>query len=277
MSNPRDPNLSDPPLEQNPPSPQAPVSAWLEVFEGAWRTLAVQHPDLPPVAFVVDSAPDAFSVRPCGHWTADRWSLPSGERLGELRLPAERLQQGPRAVLELLLHEAAHVLAHMRRVQETSRQGRYHNRRYWQLAHELGLKAEPNAKADLGQTRLPRRLRAHHADMLGVIEEALATFPLRSESSDPRLEPGAGQSPAPAGEPLHTSSDRGSSGRLLVVCGCLPPRKLRVSRTTLGQGPITCGLCGLPFDLQRATKGAKQASAPEPVEDMDPATQGRGA
>lgn len=38
-----------------------------------------------------------------------------------------------------LLHEAAHGLAHVRKIPDTSRQGRYHNRRYQVLAEELSL------------------------------------------------------------------------------------------------------------------------------------------
>jgi hypothetical protein len=48
------------------------------------------------------------------------------------------------AQLATLLHEAAHGLAHVRKIPDTSRQGRYHNRRYQVLAEELGLDvAEP--------------------------------------------------------------------------------------------------------------------------------------
>jgi hypothetical protein len=42
-------------------------------------------------------------------------------------------------VLGTLLHEATHGLAHARGIRDTSRQGRYHNKRYAQLATELGL------------------------------------------------------------------------------------------------------------------------------------------
>jgi hypothetical protein len=51
----------------------------------------------------------------------------------------EGLQRGPVDVLGTLLHEAAHGLAYVRKVSDTSRQGRYHNRRCATLARELGL------------------------------------------------------------------------------------------------------------------------------------------
>jgi hypothetical protein len=55
----------------------------------------------------------------------------------------EGLQRGPVDVLGTLLHEAAHGLAYARKVSDTSRQGRYHNRRYATLAGELGLEVGP--------------------------------------------------------------------------------------------------------------------------------------
>ena len=42
-------------------------------------------------------------------------------------------------VLGTLLHEASHALAHVRGIKDTSRQGRYHNRRFRDLAAEVGL------------------------------------------------------------------------------------------------------------------------------------------
>jgi hypothetical protein len=51
----------------------------------------------------------------------------------------EGLHRGSVDVLGTLLHEAAHGLAHARKVSDTSRQSRYHNCRYATLAAELGL------------------------------------------------------------------------------------------------------------------------------------------
>jgi hypothetical protein len=230
---------------ESPPDALPRLSALLEVLESAWRLLAERHPELPGVAFVVESGPAPFPVRPCGHWTADRWSLPSGERVGELRIPAEHLQQGASAVLELLLHEAAHVLAHVRSVREVSRQGRYHNKRYSLLARELGLSVERDETAGFHQTKLPRRARARYTDVLAQLEKGLADYLERSKGHEGQHEGGAGWAPRRDDEPPQHVG--GGEGRLLLLCACHPPRKLRVSRSTFEQGAITCGLCGLAF------------------------------
>jgi len=59
--------------------------------------------------------------------------------LHDFLVAGEGLARGAESVLRTLLHEAAHGLAHVRKIKDTSRQGRYHNRRYQVLAEELGL------------------------------------------------------------------------------------------------------------------------------------------
>jgi hypothetical protein len=59
----------------------------------------------------------------------------------------EWFAEGAEHTLTTILHEAAHALADVRQVQDTSRQGKYHNRRFVQLAAELGLAWPSGAKA----------------------------------------------------------------------------------------------------------------------------------
>jgi hypothetical protein len=77
-----------------------------------------------------------------GHFAADRWTAggaDGGSAVAELFVGGEGLSRGAEGVLATLLHEATHGLAHVRRVQDTSRQGRYHNARFRALGEELGL------------------------------------------------------------------------------------------------------------------------------------------
>ena len=81
---------------------------------------------------VVASGSDPRSRRlSLGHFAAGRWQLTSPDAITdrpEVLVSGEALQRGPVDVLGTLLHEAAHGLAHARKLSETSRQGRYHNR-----------------------------------------------------------------------------------------------------------------------------------------------------
>ena len=68
-------------------------------------------------------------------------------------ISGEGLARTPREVLGTLLHEAAHALADARGITDTSRQGRYHNKKYALLAD----RARP------GRRRNPRfGWTAHH-------------------------------------------------------------------------------------------------------------------
>src|SRR6266540_2104177 len=91
-----------------------------------------------------------------GHFGAQRWvhgrphpvTAPSPElgqdaklqvqpdRKPELFVAGECFAEGAEHTLTTILHEAAHALAHVRGVKDTSRQGKYHNRRYLELAGE---------------------------------------------------------------------------------------------------------------------------------------------
>jgi hypothetical protein len=71
-----------------------------------------------------------------GAWTSASWS----SRKPELFVSGECLAEGPRQTLQTMLHEAVHALAHARGVKDTSRGGKYHNKReFVTLAGELGL------------------------------------------------------------------------------------------------------------------------------------------
>lgn len=78
-----------------------------------------------------------------GHHWPERWVLDGQDavRAPELFIAGELLAAGGRAVVEVMLHEAAHALATRRGIKDTSAAGnRYHNKRFVALAAELGLR-----------------------------------------------------------------------------------------------------------------------------------------
>jgi hypothetical protein len=152
-----------------------------------------------------------------------RWQVNGSDR-HEVLVGAEGLQRGPTDVLGTLLHEAAHGLAQARGIADTSRQGRYHNRRYATLAHELGLEVTSVPPIGWSATTVPEPTAGLYA---GQLEELAAALVLWR-----RLE-----APATAG----------TRSRNLLACSCPCGRKLRAARTTLAEAPILCGACAQPF------------------------------
>lgn len=93
-------------------------------------TLGVRSIGVPPGALKI------------GHFAAERWvSNESKDPVGLARLfvGSKGLLRGVEPVLATLLHEAAHWVAHVRSIKDTSRRGRYHNARFKVLGEELGL------------------------------------------------------------------------------------------------------------------------------------------
>jgi hypothetical protein len=164
---------------------------------------------------VVASGSDPRSRRlNLGHFAAGRWLLTSPDaptNRPEVLVSGEGLQRGPVDVLGTLLHEAAHGLAYARKLSDTSRQGRYHNRRYATLAGELGLDVAHLGPLGWSPTSVPEQTAALYAEVLAELTAALVLW-RRAEQASPI---GLGR----------------SRNALARSCGC--GRRIRVARSVL--------------------------------------------
>jgi hypothetical protein len=97
------------------------------------------------------------------------------------------------------------------------------NRRYANLAAELGLDATSVKPIGWSATSVPEPTAGLYASQLEELQTALVLWR--------RLE-------APA---------TGVRSRNLLACRCPCGRKLRAARTTLAEAPILCGACAQPF------------------------------
>jgi hypothetical protein len=112
----------------NPTTPNGAASLLVAALEHTWQRIRTRHPDISEAVLVVASGADGKRLN-LGHFAPHRWQVNGADR-HEVLVGGEGLHRGPVEVLGTLLHEAAHGLAQARGVQDTSRQGRYHNRRY---------------------------------------------------------------------------------------------------------------------------------------------------
>jgi hypothetical protein len=126
--------------------------------------------------------------------------------------------------LGTLLHEAAHGLAHVRAIKDTSRQGRFHNTRYKRLALEVGLDVTTIGTLGWSATSVPDTTVIEYTRQLDELAAVLTAWRHREADPDRR-----------------TNSNNG----LPAVCGC--GRRIRVAPSTYQAGPILCGLCGNEF------------------------------
>jgi len=207
--------------------PAAAASRLVAALELAWTAIRDRHPEVPEVVLVVASGSDPRGRSlTLGHFAAARWQLADTTHRAEVLVSGEGLRRGALDVLGTLLHEAAHGLAHARGIKETSREGRYHNRRFAQLAEELGIEVAHVQPLGWSATTVPASTADAYDATVSALGAALVLW-RRAELAATS----AGPSPA----------------RRRVVCVCTCERRIHVVRSTLEQGPILCGACGDPF------------------------------
>jgi hypothetical protein len=206
------------------------TSPLVAALEHAWAAIQARHPDVPDAVLVVASGGDAKRLH-LGHFAPDRWQV-NGAGRHEVLVGGEGLQRGPVDVLATLLHEAAHGLARARCVKDTSRQGRYHNRRYATLATELGLDVAHDERIGWSLTSVPDATVSAYTAVVDEIRVALVLWRYLDQLAGTR---------APS--------------RNLLACTCPCGRKLRAAKATLAEAPILCGACDQPFHPDDADDG----------------------
>lgn len=194
-------------------------------IEAAWAEIRERHQDVPDVVVTIGSGSEARGLR-LGHFAADRW-MRGEEAMHELFVGGEGLARGGASVLATLIHEAAHGAARTRGIQDTSRQGRYHNTKFKAIAEEFGLSIEHDRTIGWSTTQLPDETATSYAREVSALNKAI-TAHRRAEATVT----GGGR----------TSNNNGKT----AVCGC--GRKIRGSIAVIDAGPILCGLCGSEFE-----------------------------
>jgi hypothetical protein len=197
------------------------------ILESTWAAIRRHHRELPAVAFVIGSGTvnSKNGEWTAGHFAPARWAddlAATDYARHEVFVAGELLKSGPLSVLATLLHEAAHALAHVREVKDTSRGGRYHNTLFRGVAQEVGLTVEQMGKNGWAATALSPET----ADRYRVALERLAKI-----TSHRKAETRA--------EATGRKSNNNGVAASCPTCG----RKIRMSRSVNEAGPIMCWPC----------------------------------
>ena len=86
---------------------------------------------------------------------------------------SEGLAWGPADVLATLLHEAAHALAQVRGINDTSRQGRWHNARFKSVVEEVGIAVSKDPRLGWSPTTLTTASRSAYTEMITELASVL--------------------------------------------------------------------------------------------------------
>jgi hypothetical protein len=245
-------------------------SGLIAALEQTWADIRRRTPQLPEVVVVTGTGLSSTAMHidaKWGHFGADHWveGRPTEERQGaaldlsaarrkpELFVAGECLAEGPHQTLQTMLHEAVHALAHVRGVKDTSRGGKYHNKReFVALAGELGLAwpqgQQPHPVIGFSEVQLTEQSLADYADTLAYLGAAIRLY----RDTFRRLGLLGGQGKEHEGGEAGPDGDgqqpTGKAGeRFKVACGCQPPRSFWIRAKQYTPGPITCGVCGQDF------------------------------
>ena len=213
--------------------PSFTTAGLLAVLEAAWTAIRTRHPEVPDAVLIVGSGSPAKpnATMKWGHFADLRWQH-GDTQLHEVLVSGEGLNRPPAEVLVTLLHEAAHGLATTRGIQDTSRQGRWHNKKFAKLAAELGLSASKDDKLGYSPCTLTEQATADYAATITGLTQALKAF----------------RHPEISITKQRTNNNNG----ITAECEC--PRKIRLSDTAFQEGPIVCAACEaafLPDDVDR--------------------------
>jgi len=204
------------------------ASAVVQALERAWWTIRENHPDLPPVVIVVGPG-DGGRRRVWGHFAPERWGQRGDvARTHEILIAGESLARPAVETLGTLLHEAAHVLAQTRKLQDTSRGHRYHNRRYKALAEEMGLDVALADKIGWSATTVRPLTAQRYAAEVEALDAAQAAMRRAFRVTV-----------------VAEKDEKARAGRVKLQCQC--PRSISVAPGVAAEGSILCGVCESEF------------------------------
>lgn len=194
----------------------SPVIRALEICLAALQS---RHADVPEAVIVIGGQQRRRSGVLYGRYAPRCWQR-DDERLPEILVTGEGMKRGASAVMATLVHEAAHAVAGVRGVSDTSRRGRYHNRRFLLIGEELGLDVSYDETIGWSPSRLSEASEQEYAPELELLSRELTIYrPMKL-----RVVP-----PAPP--------------RSKPVCECGCGRRIRIAARVLERGVIRCGLC----------------------------------
>lgn len=229
-------------------------SAVVRACEQAWRDIQRHHPDLPNVVIILGTGVERGRLVKLGHWWGGRW-IADGQARGEVLLAGEALHLAPAQVFEVLLHEAAHGLNAARRIPDTSRGGRYHNRRFAQTASEVLLEAESMPPYGFAATKLTPAAEERYGVTIDRLGEAIRIA--RQIGSGVKV--GVEAEGQLGGGRDRDTVERDAKRNEAVTALCECDRRLRMAPSVYEQGPVVCGVCGTVF-----RDGAERRAEREP-------------
>lgn len=249
------------PTDETPAAPVRPTygSDVIRALENAWHFLMALHSELPDVVMVTGVGMEGLGGK-WGHFRANGWSAKTEagrKKLGEVFLAGETMAKGGRKVMNTLTHEAAHVVALVREVQDTSRQHRYHNGQFRKIAEELGMEyahASPDKTIGFSQVTLKAETVEKYAEIIENLDRAInadVSLPFWMGGTEQGGEGDDNGGEGDGGEQITKKRQRDpnapKTGNRKCICNCDEPNIVYMSKKMIDKSVVECDACDSLF------------------------------
>lgn len=200
-----------------------PSLAILDALDSLAAEVRRNHDDVPDnIVFALASGKSRRGAIH-GHFAPESWK--NGH---EILFGGESLQRGAVPTFGTLIHELAHATAHEAGVQDTSNQGRYHNKKFKEIAERMGISLEQAPTIGWSVTSVPEATAHKYRKGLEKLEKALVTYRVGFVAAKP---------PVPKTTPKKT--------KLKITCGC-EDNEVTVSILWFlrNEDKVVCVFCG---------------------------------
>lgn len=158
-----------------------------------------------------------------GHFAPESWK----DGAHEILLGGESLARGAEATLGTLLHELAHSIAHNTGVKDTSNNGRYHNKRFKEIAESLGIQLEQAPTIGWSVTSVPDATIERYRPQVDALAKALVTY--RNGFGAPKI------------------TKPRKATKMSIECGCEDPVTVSIQWFARFEDNLRCNECGGGF------------------------------
>lgn len=204
----------------------ATLSAITSALERCWAAIRTVHPNVAPATMVVYLHPAGDRK---GHFAWRVWSTRAGLAVDEVHVSSHVLADGAIETFHVLLHESVHSACQTMGIQDTSRQGRYHNKLFATVAGQMGLITFKESSIGWSTSGISTEAASTFRN---VIEDLAGSIDLW-QARRPRNGPGG----------------KRKSRSLKATCPACH-RVIRLSRKCWDAGPVLCVPCAMDFDLE---------------------------
>ncbi|MFF3775614.1 hypothetical protein [Streptomyces sp. NPDC002232] len=264
-----------PPLELLPDLPAIAVSeiglAITTALVEAWGAIRARHSDVPEAIITMATGGRESAVK-LAHFSRNRWKAVKGDATHhEVFVTAESLLRGAVSTMETLVHEAAHGVNVVRKIDDCSI-SQYHNKAFKAVALELGMvytktvDEKDKKKYGFAFPVLSEEAKEAYADQITALDKAIHAT--RVPAYAPLGAGGRGKGRTATGTTGLDDADEGEDqgeekpprpekedrNYVKATCQCPQPAVIRVSPTALAKRKIMCGDCMQKFTVPESAE-----------------------